>query len=375
MMIARIYKNLQKYLTIKKVLILYGPRQVGKTTLITEFLKTYSGTYRYDTGDDIDVRNVFLSESKSKLLDYAGSNSLIVIDEAQRIAGIGLGLKILVDALPCTYFLITGSSSIELMGQVGEPLTGRKKTLFLYPLSQKELIPNQNRFDMKRNLESYLLFGGYPEVFNIQDKNEKEDYLKELTHSYLLKDILEMDKVKNSQLLLDLLRSLAFQIGGEVSLSELSRNLGINAKTVARYIDLLEKSFIIYGLRGFSRNLRKEITKMRKFYFYDNGIRNALISNFNPISLRNDIGMLWENFIFMERLKKRSYDDINANIFFWRTWDQEEIDLIEEREGHLFGYEFKYKSQKKLKIGSWQESYPNEPVEVVDSENYPDFIL
>jgi predicted AAA+ superfamily ATPase len=375
MMIARIYKNLQKYLAFKKVLILYGPRQVGKTTLITEFLKTYSGTYRYDTGDDIEIRNVFLSESKSKLLDYAGSNSLIVIDEAQRIAGIGLGLKILVDALPNTYFLITGSSSIELMGQVGEPLTGRKKTLFLYPLSQKELIPNQNRFDMKRNLESYLLFGGYPEVFNIQDKKEKEDYLKELTHSYLLKDILEMDKVKNSQVLMDLLRSLAFQIGGEVSLSELSRNLGINAKTVARYIDLLEKSFIIYGLRGFSRNLRKEITKMRKFYFYDNGIRNALISNFNPISLRNDIGMLWENFIFMERIKKRSYDDINANIFFWRTWDQEEIDLIEEREGHLFGYEFKYKSQKKLKIGSWQESYPNEPVEVVDSENYPDFIL
>lgn len=375
MMITRIYKNLQEYLAFKKVLILYGPRQVGKTTLITEFLKTYSGTYRFDTGDDIETRNVFLSESKSQLLDYAGSNSLIVIDEAQRIAGIGLGLKILVDALPCTYFLITGSSSIEPMGQVGEPLTGRKKTLFLYPLSQKELIPNQNRFDMKRSLESYLLFGGYPEVFNIQDKKGKENYLKELTHSYLLKDILEMDKVKNSQLLLDLLRSLAFQIGGEVSLSELSRNLGINAKTVARYIDLLEKSFIIYGLSGFSRNLRKEITKMRKFYFYDNGIRNALISNFNPLSLRNDAGMLWENFIFMERLKKRSYDDINANIFFWRTWDKEEIDLIEEREGHLFGFEFKYKSQKKLKIGSWQQSYPNEPVEVIDSENYPDFIL
>lgn len=374
-MITRIYKKLQKYLAFKKVLILYGPRQVGKTTLITEFLKTYSGTYRFDTGDDIEVRNVFLSESKLKLLDYAGNNSLIVIDEAQRIAGIGLGLKILVDALPCTYFLITGSSSIELMGQVGEPLTGRKKTLFLYPLSQKELNSTQNRFDMKRNLESYLVFGGYPEVSNIQDKKEKEDCLKELTHSYLLKDILEMDKVKNSQILMDLLRSLAFQIGGEVSLSELSRNLGINAKTVARYIDLLEKSFIIYGLSGFSRNLRKEITKMRKFYFYDNGIRNALISNFNPLSLRNDIGMLWENFIFMERLKKRSYDDINANIFFWRTWDQEEIDLIEEREGHLFGYEFKYKSQKKLKIRSWQESYPNEPVEVIDSDNYPDFIL
>jgi len=374
-MIARIYKDLQKYLSYKKVVILYGPRQVGKTTLIEEFLKTYSGTYRFDTGDDIEVRNVFLSESKSQLLDYAGSNSLIVIDEAQRIPGIGLGLKILGDALPKTYFLITGSSSIELLGQVGEPLTGRKKTLFLYPLSQKEIHPNQNRFDMKRNLESYLLFGVYPEVVTIQNKKEKEDYLKELTHSYLLKDILEMDKVKNSQVLLDLLRSLAFQIGGEVSLSELSRNLQINAKTVARYIDLLEKSFIIFGLRGFSRNLRKEITKMRKFYFFDNGIRNALISNFNPLSLRNDIGMLWENFLFMERLKKRSYDDINANIFFWRTWDQDEIDLIEEREGHLFGYEFKYKSQKKLKISSWQENYPDEPVEVIDSENYPEFIL
>lgn len=374
-MIARIYKNLQQYLSYKKVVILYGPRQVGKTTLLEEFLKTYHGTYRFDTGDDIVVRNVFLTENKSQLQDYAGNNSLIVIDEAQRIPGIGLGLKILVDALPKTFFLITGSSSIELMGQVGEPLTGRKKTLFLFPLSQKEIHPNSNRFDIKQNLELYLLFGGYPEVFTIQNKKKKEDYLKELTHSYLLKDILEMDKVKNSQVLLDLLRSLAFQIGGEVSLSELSRNLQINAKTVARYIDLLEKSFIIYGLRGFSRNLRKEITKMRKFYFYDNGIRNALISNFNPLSMRNDIGMLWENFIFMERLKKRSYDDINANIFFWRTWDQEEIDLIEERDGHLFGYEFKYKSSKKLKISSFQENYPNEPVDVIDSENYPDFIL
>lgn len=375
MMITRHYQKLDQYLLHKKVLILYGPRQVGKTTLIEAFLKSYPGTYRYDTGDDIVVRNVFISESKAQLLDYAGDNSLIVIDEAQRIAKVGLGLKILVDALPKTFFLITGSSSMELLGQVGEPLTGRKKTLFLYPLSQKELYPKQNRFDMKQNLESILLFGGYPEVFTLQSKKEKEDYLKELTHSYLLKDILEIDKVKNSQMLLDLLRSLAFQIGGEVSLSELSRNLGINTKTVARYIDLLEKSFIIYGLRGFSKNLRKEITKMRKFYFYDNGIRNALISNFNSLPLRNDIGMLWENFIFMERLKKRSYEDINANIFFWRTWDGEEIDLIEERNGRLFGYEFKYKLHKKPKLKTWQEHYPNEPVEIIDSENYLDFIL
>ena len=197
MMITRHYQNLDQYLLHKKVLILYGPRQVGKTTLIEEFLKSYPGTYRYDTGDDIEVRNVFISESKARLLDYAGDNSLIVIDEAQRIAKVGLGLKILVDALPKTFFLITGSSSIELLGQVGEPLTGRKKTLFLYPLSQKELYPKQNRFDMKQNLESFLLFGGYPEVFTLQGKKEKEDYLKELTHSYLLKDILEMDKVKN----------------------------------------------------------------------------------------------------------------------------------------------------------------------------------
>ncbi len=375
MMITRHYQNLEQYLAFKKVLILYGPRQVGKTTLIEEFLQSYRGSYRYDTGDDIEIRNVFLSESKAQLLDYAGGNSLIVIDEAQRIAKVGLGLKMLVDALPKTFFLITGSSSIELMGQVGEPLTGRKKTLFLFPLSQKELYANHNRFEMKKNLETYLLYGSYPEVITLQKKKEKEGYLKELAHSYLLKDILEMDKVKNSQVLMDLLRSLAFQIGGEVSLSELSRNLGINAKTVARYIDLLEKSFIIYGLRGFSKNLRKEITKMRKFYFYDNGVRNALISNFNSLPLRNDIGMLWENFLFMERLKKRSHNEINANIFFWRTWDGEEIDLIEERSGGLFGYEFKYKIQKKTKFKTWKEYYPDEPVEVIDSENYLDFIL
>ena len=251
----------------KKVLILYGPRQVGKTTLIQEFLNNYKDSYRMDVGDDIMVCNVLLSENKSQLLEYAGNNSLIIIDEAQRIPGIGLGLKMLVDALPNTYFLITGSSSIELMGQVGEPLTGRKNTLFLYPLSIKEINPSLNKFDIKNNLENYLIYGGYPEVVSIDNKKKKEICLSELAHSYLLKDILEMDRIKNSKVLIDLLRMLAFQIGSEVSLSELSRSLQINAKTVARYIDLLEKSFIIYSLRGYSRNLRKEITKNTKILF------------------------------------------------------------------------------------------------------------
>ena len=238
-----------------------------------------------------------------------------------------------------------------------------------------ELSINLNRYDLKEKLEEFLIYGSYPEVVTAETKEEKTHILNELTHSYLLKDIIAFDRIKNSQVIFDLLRMLAFQIGSEVSLSEISKNIGIDGKTVGRYIDILEKSFIIFSLSGFSRNLRKEIVKKNKYYFYDNGIRNALISNLNPLDIRNDKGQLWENFLFNERKRRNSYNGILHNSFFWRTWDQKEIDLVEEREGKLFGYEFKFGNKSPKAPDLWTETYPEAEFEVINRNNYLDFIL
>ena len=280
------------------------------------------------------------------------------------------------DQIPGIKIIATGSSSFELAGQVGEPLTGRKTTLTLFPIAQLELGKLYNPHEMKEKLGEWLVFGAYPEVVTAGTKSEKARLLEELVHSYLLKDLLELEKVKSSKIILDLLRLLAFQIGNEVSLSELGKQLGIDYKTVARYLDLFEKSFVIVSVRGFSRNLRKEITKKCKYYFYDNGIRNAVISNYNDLELRNDLGALWENFIFMERLKKRSYQDIFANAYFWRTWEQKELDLVEEREGKIFGYELKWGEKKNAAAPkAWVEAYPEASFELIDRRNYLSFVM
>ena len=375
MNLPRYYQNLNNYLRNGKVLIVYGPRQVGKTTLLKDFLSHTSYKYRLDTGDDITLRELFSSQQLSKVLDYAKTYQLIAIDEAQRIPFIGNGLKMIVDHIPDIRIIATGSSSFELSGQVGEPLTGRKVTLVLFPFALLELVALYNRYDLDQRLQDFLIFGTYPEVLATEDKHEKIRIIEEITSSYLLKDILEIDKVKNSNTLLQLLRLLAFQIGAEVSLSELAKQLGIDYKTVGRYLDILQKSFVLYNLKGFGSNLRKEITKKSKYYFYDNGIRNALISNFNGIELRNDIGMLWENFIFMERLKKRSYHAIPANPYFWRSWNQKEIDLIEEREGNLYAYEFKWHGARETPPSEFVKNYPSAQFSLITKNNYPEFIL
>lgn len=375
MFIQRFYQNLIEWIKPNKVLIIYGPRRVGKTTLVKHYLDTVKDKVRIVSGDSIETQRILSSQDFDLLKQYVMNYSLIFIDEAQRIPNLGLNLKIMVDQIPTIRIVITGSSSLELSGQVGEPLVGRKTTLQLYPLAQLELGYLYNRFDLQTQLSNYLVFGGYPEVITEEDLQQKQEILKDITESYLLKDILELEKVKYSKLLLDLLRLLAYQIGGEVSLSELAEKLHIDVKTVARYLDLFEKSFIIYNIRGFSRNLRKEITKKSKYYFYDNGIRNAIINNFNPLETRNDVGMLWENFLFMERMKKRSYQRIYANDFFWRTWDKEEIDLIEERDGRLFGFDFKYNSSKMKPLKTWKENYPDSDLSIINKDNYLDFIL
>ena len=375
-MLPRFYDNLSSYLKPNKVLFIFGSRQTGKTTLLKKFLSENKDKFRYklDSGDDINLHAVLGSSDFKKIIEYTKGYDLIAIDEAQKIKGIGQGLKIMVDQVPNLKAIVTGSSSFELAGQIGEPLTGRKITLALYPLSQIEMGNIYNDYELKSRLDDYLIYGAYPEVLTNEFINDKKRILEELVGSYLLKDILELEKVKSSKLLLDLLRLLAFQIGSEVSLSELGKQLGIGGKTVARYLDLFEKSFVIINIRGFSRNLRKEITKKSKYYFLDNGIRNAIIANFNPLEIRDDIGKLWENFLVVERIKKQSYHQIYANNYFWRTWNQKEIDWVEERDGKLFGYEFKWKSKPLKAATAWSENYPDASLEIIDKENYLEFV-
>jgi len=375
MKIPRIY-DLGDFIKPNKVLAVFGPRQVGKTTLLQDYLSKTNLKYKLDSGEDIRVQEVLSSQDFPKLIEYAEGYELLAIDEAQKIKNIGQGLKIIIDHIPEVKIIVTGSSSFELAGQIGEPLMGRKTALTLFPISQIELNKLYNNFELKNKLEEYLIYGSYPEVVSVDSLSEKRKLLNEITNSYLLKDVLQLDKIKNSKILLDLLRLISFQTGNEVSLNEIAIQLGIDSKTVARYLDLFEKAFVVYNLRGFSRNLRKEITKKSKYYFYDNGIRNAIISNFNPLELRDDIGSLWENFLFSERLKKQEYQNIYSNNYFWRTWDQKEIDFIEERNGKLFGYEFKWNNKKTAAPPKdWKAAYPNSEFQIINKENYLDFLL
>ena len=375
-MFTRDYEPLDQYMQTGKVLLIYGPRRVGKTTLLHKYLQDTPLKYKLDSGDNIRTQHILGSQLFDEILPYAEGYELLAIDEAQNIPNIGMGLKILVDQRPDLKIIVTGSSSFELAGQVGEPLTGRKRTLTLYPLAQSEFLATHNRFELRENLEEFLIFGSYPEVAMAKTRQAKIDANMEIADSYLVKDILAFDRVQNSKALLDLLKLLAFQVGSQVSLSELGTQLGMNYKTISRYLDLLEKAFVIVRVGGFSRNLRGEITKKAKYYFMDNGIRNALIAQFNPLAYRNDIGQLWENFIFMERLKHRKYRAIYANRYFWRTYDQQEIDLVEERDGRLHGYEIKWSVKKKVKPPkNWHSAYPESDFRVITPDNYQDFVL
>ncbi|HNB51037.1 MAG TPA: ATP-binding protein [Anaerolineales bacterium] len=375
-MIPRFYEPLDRFLQPNKVLVLYGARQVGKTTLLRDFLAGTSLKYKLDSGDNIRTQHLLSSLDFSQILPYVEGYELLAIDEAQEIPEIGKALKIIVDQVPGIRVIVTGSSSFELAGQTGEPLTGRKRTLTLYPLAQAELLSRYNRFELREHLEDFLIYGMYPEVIEAPTREAKITAISEITDSYLLKDLLAYDRVRNSRTLVDLLRLLAFQVGSEVSINELSRQLSMDVKTLGRYLDLLEQGFVLFRLGGFSRNLRNEVTSKAKYYFFDNGIRNALIAQFNRLDQRNDIGALWENFMMIERLKAREYKSILANAFFWRTYDQQEIDLIEERQGQLFAYEFKWSAKK---IASppkiWTEAYPNSVFTTIHPENYLEFVL
>lgn len=368
-------ENLGKLVFPNKVTVVYGPRRCGKTTLINHYLKNVADEkYLLVSGEDITVREYLGSQSISKLKDFVGNNSLLVIDEAQKVKEIGLNLKLIIDHISGIKIIATGSSSFDLAKDIGEPLTGRKYTLRLFPLAQLELMHTEQRAETEANIESRLIFGSYPEVILMNDNGMRERYLKEIVSSYLFKDILEMEGLRHPDKLVRLLQLLAFQIGREVSLNELGGQVGISKNTVERYLELLEKSFVIFKLSGFSRNLRKEISKTCRYFFYDTGIRNALINNFNTVNMRDDIGMLWENYVIVERLKKQEYLGISANNYFWRTYDQKEIDLVEEREGKLYGYEIKWKSGRVKPPKTWLEGYKNADYEVINRENYLGFV-
>jgi predicted AAA+ superfamily ATPase len=359
-----------------KVVVLYGPRRIGKTTLLNKIMEERAD-YILASGEDIDDQAYLSSQSIVKLKQYIGRNKLLIIDEAQKIPNIGLNLKLIVDHCPEVAVLATGSSAFELANQLGQPLTGRKITFRMYPLSQIELNQIEEKPSVtKANLESRLIYGSYPEVVLTEDILARQVYLSELTSDYLYTDILELDKVRKSQKISELLSLLAFQVGKAVSKSEVGQQLGLNKQTVDHYLDLLEKAFVIIPLSGFSRNLRKEVSKSSRYYFYDNGVRNALINQFQPLSKRNDIGELWENYLIVERIKKQHYQRLLTNNYFWRTYDQQEIDWVEESNGELSAFEFKYNGSKKAKVPiAWNKGYPGSSFCVISQENYLDFIV
>ncbi|MCA0426124.1 MAG: ATP-binding protein [Bacteroidetes bacterium] len=374
--IQRILKaRIKQYMWPNKVIVLLGARRTGKTILLREIEKEWEGTVLKLNGEDLSTHALLATRTVANYKRLLGSANLLLIDEAQKVPDIGQVLKLMVDELPGLHILVSGSSQFDLSTQVGEPLTGRKFSFQLFPFSQEEYAQLEQLPDTHANLEERLIYGSYPELIHYSGNQEKQAYLEELVNSYLLKDILELDGIRNAGKMLDLLRLIAYQTGKEVSLDELGRQLAMSKNTVDRYLDLLSKVFVLFKLSGFSRNLRKEVVKSSKWYFYDNGIRNAIIANFNPLKQRNDTGELWENYLIAERKKHLSYRGIACNTYFWRTYQQQELDWLEEREGKLFAYEFKWNSTKKVKVPSaWTAAYPDAEFEVIHPGNYLDWV-
>lgn len=358
----------------RKIVILYGARQTGKTTLSNDVLNQFNERILKINADELKYIDVLSSRDFKKMQILISGYDVLFIDEAQRIPDIGINLKIIHDNLPALKILATGSSSFDLANKVKEPLTGRTSTHVLYPVSLSELRKHYNLFELSDRLEEFMIYGLYPLVFHHSSGHEKEKYLRELSSAYLYKDIFELSSIRNNSKVTDLLKLLAFQIGNEVSINELASNLNLSQDTVNSYIDLLEKAFIIFRLGGFSRNLRKEVSKRSKIYFWDTGVRNSLIENFKPFNMRNDIGQMWENFIVAERLKYLSYNEIYLSTYFWRTYTGAEIDYVEERGGELYAFEIKYKKAGSTAPKTWIEHYGSN-YRCINMENFLDFVV
>lgn len=357
-----------------KVILILGTRRVGKTYLINRVSERYTGKKMLLNAEDFDVQEVLKKRTVANYQRLINDTELLIIDEAQAIPEIGSILKLMIDSHPRLTILATGSSSLDLVNASGEPLTGRSYSYNLYPIAQLEL--GNNPLEIQADKAERLIVGSYPEIFQLQEIKEKELYLRELINSYLLKDILSYSGIRHSYKLLDLLRLIAFQIGSEVSYNEIANQLGMNKITVENYLDLLQKVFILFKLPSYSTNHRKEISKGVKWYFYDNGIRNAVINDFRQVSLRNDIGMLWENYIISERIKYNEYNQTGSQLYFWRNFQQREIDLIEVKDNRIQAYEIKYGKNSKSKIPlAFQTAYPDASFQIIDADNYVDFIM
>ncbi|MDR2408274.1 MAG: ATP-binding protein [Bacteroidales bacterium] len=358
----------------QKALILVGPRQTGKTTLLRQIINDYKqlGTLFLNC-DEPETLQLLENASSTELKNLIGSNKIILIDEAQRVENIGITLKLIVDNIPDIQLVVTGSSAFDLRNRLNEPLTGRKFEYRLFPFSTAELINATSVLEEKRLLEKRLIFGMYPDVVN--NPSNATEILIELVNSYLFKDILMYKDIRYPNALTKLLMALALQLGSEVSYNELGNTIGMKSETVERYIELLEKVFVIFRLRSFNRNIRNELKKSQKVYFYDNGVRNALIQNFKSLNLRTDSGALWENFMVSERRKYTEYNQIFSNKYFWRTHAQQEIDYIEERDGMLYAFEFKWNERKKVKLPTtFATAYPQHEFECITPANYLNFI-
>ena len=365
----RITESLKK----RNAVLLTGARQVGKTTLVKSIAKVINQDWDYWNCDEPDIRENLNSPTSTFLKNLIGNKKLIVIDEAQRIPDIGISVKLITDNFKDVKLIITGSSSIDLRNTVSESLTGRKFEIYLFPFSYAELVDDSSSLIQKRLLNSRLIYGMYPEITN--NPGDEEDMLLEITTSYLYKDILMLGEIRKPELLDKLLQMLALQLGSEVSVNELSGNIGVSRETITKYIDLLEKSFVIFSLNSYSRKQRNELKKSRKIYFYDLGIRNSIIKNFNPVELRNDVGALWENFLIVERMKLRNNRKISSNQYFWRTVQNQELDFIETSRGNISAYEFKWNPKSKVKSNStFKNMYPESKIGIIHRDNFESFV-
>ena len=367
-----ILKRIEQYLFKGKIIAIYGARQVGKTTLVKELIKKFPDNSIYLNCDEPDVRVLLSNKTSTELRHIVGDKRLVVIDEAQRVRDIGITLKLMVDNFPEKQIVVTGSSSFELTGKIAEPLTGRKIDFILFPFSLEEISQIYSLLEIKRLLPSFLVYGMYPEV--VLKPELAREILRSIAYSYAFKDIFQLYQLRNPEVLEKLLQALALQLGAEVSYNELSSLVGVDKNTVANYIRILERAFITFKLPPFSRNLRNELKKLRKVFFFDVGVRNAYINNFNPIDLRDDVGKLWENFVILERMKLLLNHGIHASFYFWRR-NRKEIDLIEEREGKLYAYEIKWRKRKARLPIAFQEAYPNSQFSVITRENFLEFLL
>ncbi len=361
-------------LRLNKVNVILGARRTGKTYLLKELVNKINAKTLLLNGEDFVTRDILSFINKKNYENLLADNKVLVIDEAQKIDNIGNILKFIVDTFSDIYIFASGSSAFDLSNKTGEPLTGRKFTYMLHPLAASELMQKENYTQTIESIDEKLIFGSYPEIANENNISTKRFLLNDLVNSYLLKDILELDNLKNSAKLFTILKKLAFQIGNQVSINELAGSVGLNNLTVERYLDLLTKVFVIFKLDGYSKNLRKELTKQSKYYFWDLGIRNAIINNFSTLSMRDDIGKLWENYIISEMLKKNSNNSDFTNFYFWRTYDRQEIDLIGENNGQLTAYEIKYNKQNVTIPAAWAKTYINSKFEVINNKNYLNFL-